>query len=481
MKYIFGLVFVFFAECVLAETFTVAELQQKLAAGEVSSIQLVERSLAAIERQSSLNTFITVDASGARSKAKQLDELRTQGHLLGPLHGIPIAVKDNIHVAGMPNTAGTPALKSFVPSQDAAVIARLKAAGAIIIGKNNMHELAFGITSDNRAFGAVGNAHNAEYIAGGSSGGTAVSIATGMVTLGVGTDTGGSSRIPAALNGIAGFRPSSGRYPVEGMTRISNTRDTAGPMAHSIADIKVLDAVLSGEASSTQTVALSGLRLGVAKAYFYQNLEPAVAEQTELFLQALQRAGVEIVEVDIDGLAELNEKVGFPLVIYESRQLLINYLTEYLPGTSLTELVEKIASPDVMSVMGAVQSAAITELEYRAALTEYRPQLQRAYQQYFRTNKLDGMIYPTTPLTARPIANSIDTVELNGKQVPTFASYIHNTDPSSNAGIPGLTLPLAMATNGMPIGIEIDGPEGSDQRLLEIGAAVETLLHNATE
>lgn len=302
-----------------------------------------------------------------------------------------------------------------------------------------------------------------------------------MVTLGVGTDTGGSSRIPAALNGIVGFRPSSGRYPLEGMTRISSTRDTAGPMAHSVADIKVLDTVLSGEASSTQAVALSGLRLGVAKTYFYQNLEPAVAEHTERFLQVLQRAGVELVEVDIDGLAELNEKVGFPLVIYESRQLLIDYLAEYLPGTSLTDLIEKIASPDVKSVMGAVQSAAISEADYRVALTEYRPQLQRAYRQYFRSNKLDGMIYPTTPLTARPIANSIDTVELNGKQVPTFATYIHNTDPSSNAGIPGLTLPLAVAANGVPIGIEIDGPEGSDQRLLAIGAAVEGLLHNATE
>lgn len=252
-------------------------------------------------------------------------------------------------------------------------------------------------------------------------------------------------------------------------------------MAHSVVDIKILDAVLSGEASSTQAVALSGLRLGVARAYFYQNLEPAVAEQTEEFLQDLQRAGVELVEVDIDGLAELNEKVGFPLVIYESRKLLVDYLAEYLPGTSLANLVEQVASPDVQGVMGAVQAGAISEADYQAVLTDFRPQLQRAYQQYFRNNKLDAMIYPTTPLTARPIANSIETVELNGKQVPTFPTYIHNTDPSSNAGIPGLTLPLGVAANGMPIGIEIDGPEGSDQRLLAIGTAIEAFLKNVSD
>jgi mandelamide amidase len=159
----------------------------------------------------------------------------------------------------------------------------------------------------------------------------------------------------------------------------------------------------------------------------------------------LQRAGVELVEADIDGLTELNQKTGSPLVIYESRKLLVDYLAEYLPGTSLADLVEQVASPDVKSVMELVQAGATSEADYRAALTDFRPQLQRAYQDYFRNNQLDGMIYPTTRLTAKPIASSIDTVELNGKQVPTFASYIQNTGPSSNAGIPGLTLPIGAA------------------------------------
>ena len=455
---------------------TATVLQQRLAAGETSSQALVEQSLAAVTKQLALNAFISVDKAGARQRAKQLDALRQQGHLLGPLHGIPIAVKDNIHVAGLPNSAGTAMLKHFTPGQDATVIQRLKAAGAIILGKNNMHELAYGITSDNGFFGAVGNAHNADYIAGGSSGGTAVAVAAGMVSLGLGTDTGGSSRIPAALNGIVGFRPTVGRYPAQGLTRISHTRDTAGPIAHSVADVALLDSVLSGEPLSTHNVALSGLRLGVPRRYFYHNLEPAVAEHTERLLRALTRAGVELVEEDIEGLAALNDRVGLPIVLFESSQLLASYIDKHLPGQTVQSLLAAVASPDVSALLGDAIDGVITESVYRVVMENHRPQLQQLYRDYFKQHRLDAIIFPTTPLTARPIAGSLETVTLNGEQVPTFPTYIRNTDPSSNAGIPGLTLPVGKTADGMPIGIEIDGPEATDQRLLAIGAAIERLI-----
>jgi len=451
-------------------------LQRQMTSGQITSQMLVEQSLKAIADGAAFNAFITIDAEGARLRARELDELREQGEILGPLHGIPVAVKDNIHVAGIPNTAGTAALKDFIPSRDAGVVQRLKAAGAIIIGKNNMHELAFGITSNNYTFGAVGNAYDAKYIPGGSSGGTAVAIASGMVPVGLGTDTGGSSRIPAALNGLAGFRPSTGRYPADGLTRISQTRDTVGPMAHTVADIALLDSVLSGEPISNTDIDLATLRLGVPRGYFYQNLEPAVAQRAQEVLVALQQAGVTLIEADMPDIAQHNERVGFPLVLFEAKPLLEAYVAANLPGKTLDDLIAEISSPDVIEVMTSIANGVIPETLYQEALEKHRPLMQQAYREYFREHSVDAIIFPTMPLTARPIEGSLEAVELNGEMVPTFPTYIRNTDPASNAGIPGLTIPAGVAENGMPIGIEIDGPENSDQRLLAIGAAIEELL-----
>ena len=188
-----------------------------------SSVQLVTEAIRVAEILDPLNALITLDREGALARAEAMDDLRSRGQVLGPLHGMPIVAKDNIHVAGLPNTAGTPGLKNFVPDADSPVVAALRDAGAIMVAKTNMHELAFGITSDNAAFGAVGNPAAPGFIVGGSSGGTAAAIAAGMVRAGLGTDTGGSTRIPAAHAGIVGYRPSSGRYAQAGVTPISST------------------------------------------------------------------------------------------------------------------------------------------------------------------------------------------------------------------------------------------------------------------
>lgn len=437
----------------------------------------VRHSLEQQQRYKSLNALITVDPDGAMQAAKKLAELKPAER--GALHGVTMVVKDNIHVAGLTNTAGTPALANFIPNQDAEVVTRLKAAGAIIIGKANLHELAYGITSNNYFSGAVGNPHQPEYFAGGSSGGTAAAIAAGIVTMGLGTDTGGSSRIPAALTGIVGFRPSTGRYPNQGLTLISNTRDTVGPMALSVADVALLDSVLAADASPLNKLQPQNLRLGVAREYFYQDLEPAVAEAMEIALAQLQAAGVELVEVNLEGLAELNNKVSFPVVLHETRLQLSAYLKKYQPQTSPENLLQQVASPDVKAVLGDAFAGAITDTVYQQAISKFRPQLQRAYAEYFSAHRLDAMVFPTTPLTARKIIGSESEVELNGRKLPTFQAYIRNADPSSNAGIPGISLPIGKNSKGLPIGLELDGPAGSDRRLLAIAVAVEEILNSA--
>ncbi|MEP1472381.1 MAG: indoleacetamide hydrolase [Halieaceae bacterium] len=419
-----------------------------------------------IEKNKSYNAFITV-ASDLK------EEPENNGK---PLAGMYIAVKDNIHVAGLPNTAGTPALRNFVPEQDAEIISRLKAAGALIIGKNNMHELAYGITSNNAAFGAVHNGVKPAYMAGGSSGGTATAVAMNMASAGIGSDTGGSVRLPAALNGLVGFRPTTGRYPNSGMTMISNTRDTAGPITRTVAEAALLDEVLSGDNSSLAAIDLEGLRIGVPRAYFYETLDVNVASTVESVLKKLSAKGAILVEADLDDIGELNEKVGFPIVLYETSQLLPAYLAKYQPETSTEELVAQIASPDVKGIVADAMAGAIPEEVYRDARDVQRPLMQAVYADYFRDEGVEAIIFPTTALTARPRKDDMATVDFNGEQVPTFPSYIRNTDPGSNAGIPGISIPAGVSSEGLPIGVELDGPAGSDRRLLAIAAAIEKAL-----
>ncbi len=439
----------------------------------------VQGALQRAELLSNLNAFITLDGEGALRAARTLDAGNADA---GPLAGVMLAIKDNIHVAGLPNTAGTPALKTFVPSEDNPVIARLRSAGAIVLGKANMHELAFGITSNNTAFGPVRNPADPMTFAGGSSGGTAAAVAAGIVDAGLGTDTGGSVRIPPALTGVAGFRPSIGRYPTGAVTPVSNTRDTIGPIAGNISLLATLDAVIAGDNFDLPAIKLAGLRLGLDRGYFYSGLDAHVEQCVNIALHRLQDAGVVLVDAEVPELADLLARSGFPIALFEAVRDLSTYLSEYETGLSLADLVAEIASPDVQTVFAGATTpeTAIPVQTYEQALLALT-RLQQLYAVYFEQNQLSGMVFPTTKLPARPIKGSTDTVQLNGAKAPTFPSYIHNTDPASIAGIPAVSLPISTDCEGLPVGLEIDGPAGKDRQVLGIALAIEELLTTSAE
>jgi indoleacetamide hydrolase len=459
---------------------TVTDAAQLIKEGRVTSEELTRALLAKIAAHPELNAFITVNEAGAINAARASDQLRRRDPAhFGALQGVPLLVKDNIHVAGIQNTAGTPGLLGFVPKANAAVVEALVDAGAIVLGKTNMHELAFGITSNNAAFGPVRNPYDITRFPGGSSGGNGSAIAARLAPGGIGTDTGGSVRIPAALTGIVALRPTIHRYSQTGVTPISHTRDTVGPMARTVSDLVLLDSVITGDSSKMATVAPRRIRLGVVPEMF-QNIDVETLQLVNQALDKLRQAGVQIVELRVSGFLDLDNQSGFPIALFEATQDITNYLSTYNTGITLAQLAAQIASPDVKFVFDTfvVPGApmAIPQPVYDFALNVVRPQLQKLYADTFKNADLDAIVFPTTPLPASPIVGSDLTVILNGVPVPTFQTYIRLTDPGAVAGVPGISLPIALTAGELPVGIEIDGPANGDRDLLAVALALEKIL-----
>jgi mandelamide amidase len=396
----------------------------------------------------------------------------------GPLAGVPIAVKDNLDTADLPTSGGTPALKNSLPGRDHHAVERLRAAGAAVVGKTNLHELALGITSNNAAFGPVRNPYDRTRSAGGSSGGSAVAVATGVVPIALGTDTGGSMRVPAAHCGVVGWRPTVGRWGTDRVVPISHTRDTAGVFATCVADVQVVDELVTGVPAYEGGPAR--LRLGVPRGGFYEGLHPVVKDAAEFALDQLADAGVELVEMDVAGAHQLDAECGFPIVFYELARDLPAYLAT-LPGPekdlSFADVLAEVASPDVRGAMEFAASGSVTDEAYRQAL-DVRERLRRAYAEALRSHDgapLDALIYPTTPLPAPPIGDD-DTTELNGEQVPVFLTTISNTGPGSTAGMPAISLPAGTSDDGPPIGMSLEAFSGDDEALLAVARRVEEVL-----
>ncbi|TMR04798.1 indoleacetamide hydrolase [Actinomadura soli] len=450
------------------------EAVRRLRDGELKLAEYAEALIERTGRLARLNSYISHEPDLIRQSLKNAPERP------GPLHGLPFALKDIIDTADLPTTASTPALRDSRPRRNAPIAQALLDAGGTLMGKQALGELSFGMTGNNPVFGTVRNPYREDHIPGGSSGGTAVGVAAGLVPAGIGADTGGSCRIPAALCGCVGFRPTHGRYDGRGVVPISSTRDTTGPLARSVADVRLVDAVCAPAGTDPGASAdLAGLRLGVPRGFFYDDLDPDVAAATERALSALAERGAVLVERDITDLARLNEPASFTVVLYEVGRELSAYLYQHASPLTLRELVSQVATPQVRATLESIlDEDQIPGADYRAALSVHRPALRAAFAAYFADNDVSAYVVPTTPLPARPHLPSGEdvTVELNGATVDTFLTYIRNTDASSTAGLPCLSIPSGLSRDGLPIGLELVGPDSSDARLLAIGEAVERTL-----
>jgi Asp-tRNA(Asn)/Glu-tRNA(Gln) amidotransferase A subunit family amidase len=460
--------------CNLSAVEAVAHMSQ----GSLTSERYAQALLTRCQSAHGLNAFITLEPARVLEAARARDREFHAGTKPGALFGLPIPVKDSVNTRDYPTTGGTPALRHFRPAEDAPVVAALRAAGAVVLGKTNLHELSFGWTSNNLAFGAVHNPYDLSRIPGGSSGGTAAAIAARLAPLGVAEDTEGSIRVPAAFCGIAGFRPTTGRYSTRGCVPISPLFDQVGPHARSVADLALFDSVAAHDAHRLDATPLKGLRLGVVRDYWFADLDPEVERLTELAFARLRDAGVQIIETTLPGLASLIDLTTNPVQNHDVRVALARYLKEYGAGIDFETLVGQ-ASPDIQQVFRSdvLPGGAnfVTESAYAAARDQYLPALRRLYQDYFSRTQVAAMVFPTT-LVPAPAIGEETTVDVRGRPLPFETVVARNIAPGSTAGLPGLVLPVGLTHGGLPVAIEFDAPGGTDRALLSLGAGLEGVL-----
>ena len=449
----------------------------KLRNGDVTAERYAAAILERCQQAKALNAFITLPNEQVLEAARAADRLRASGAKLGALHGLPIPVKDSVNTKDMPTSGGTPALRNFRPKEDAPIVRALLAAGGIVLGKTNLHELSWGWTSNNLAFGAVHNPYDVQRIPGGSSGGTAVAVLMRMAPLGIAEDTEGSIRVPAAMCGIAGFRPTTGRYISTGVVPISPLFDQVGPHARTVGDLVLFDSVVTGDWTLLSATELKGTKLGVGRKYWFTGLDSEVERVTNEALKKLQAAGAEIVEADVPDLARLMEMTTTRVQLHDVRVELAKYLEKYGAGVTFDQLISK-ASADIQRDFRDLLPGGklfVGEAEYQVMRDQHLPKLKEVYRQHFARTGVAAIVFPTTMIPPPLIGEDVE-VSINGKKVAFETAVARNIAPGSTAGIPGLVLPAGMTPAGLPVALEFDGQAGSDRSLLALGLSLERVL-----
>ncbi len=456
---------------------TAAEAVAGISRGDFSAEEYARALLERCAEAASLNAFITLEPEKVMAAARQRDQERRSGTRHGPLLGLPVPIKDSISTRDYPTTAGTQGLRGFRPCTDAAVVKRLRDAGAIVLGKTNLHELSYGWTSHNEVFGPVRNPYDPQRIAGGSSGGTAATVAAGMSPLGVGEDTNGSIRIPAALCGVCGLRPTTGRYPNEGCVPLTPLFDQVGPMARTVADLALFDSVMTDDPRPILPQSLRGVRLGVIREYYYSDLDREIDAATSVALARLRREGVVLVELQFPELAAVHAQLTYPVIAHDAPAAIAQYLRDYGAGVSFEQLIAQ-ASPEIRAGFQAVMAGGVdfvSDVRYSLVVQQEIPALRRRFQEHFSRSSLSGLIFPATRVPPLPVGRDAEVL-IGDRKISTFTALARNITPTGTVGLPGLVLPAGLTQSGLPVGIELDAPAGADRALLAIGMAVARVL-----
>jgi aspartyl-tRNA(Asn)/glutamyl-tRNA(Gln) amidotransferase subunit A len=441
-----------------AEMMTIDEFSRRLRAREITSAQVTDECLQRIDADNPrLNAFIRVTADEARRQAREADEEIAAGKDRGLLHGVPISIKDLLDVRGVPTTAASRVREGHVASRDATSIAHLRQAGAVLVGKTNLHEFAFGTTNEDSAFGPARNPADPSRSPGGSSGGSAASVAAGMALATIGTDTGGSIRIPAAACGIVGLKPSFGEVSIDGVVPLSRTLDHVGPLTQTVADASLVYHALLGDAHAMPPAPLPhhSIRLAIPRGYFLDLLDDDVRARFDEAVGRLRDAGVHIDEISIHHAADI-------AAVY--LHIVLSDAAAYHAETLQTMPERYTANVRIRLEMGRYVLAEdyVRALAGREVL---RREVDAALAQH------DAMILPTLPIPAPPIGAA--TVPVGSKTEPVRNIMLRLTQPFNVTGHPAISIPSGRSSAGLPCAVQLVGCRMQTDALLKVALACE--------
>ena len=446
---------------------TIAQASRAIRRGALSPVELAQAHLERIERLNPrLNAYVAVTAERALAEARAAEQEIASGEWRGPLHGVPVALKDMYDTAGIVTAGGTRVLAERVPDRDATVTRRLREAGAVLLGKTNTHEAAYGVTTDNPHFGRTHNPWSAEHIPGGSSGGSGAAVAARMAPMGMGTDTGGSIRDPAALNGVVGLKPTFGRVSKAGVLPLSWRNDHAGPLARTVEDAAiVLEAIAGYDPDDPATVpvpvprysrqlrrGVAGLRVAVARAYFFDHLHGGVRAALEEALGVLRGLGCDLREVRVEGMDAAAGHLH-QMVLADAQEIYAPFLPERL-GDFGADVAEHLgeAPPGGVALARAMRGADEVSAELRRVLED-----------------TDVLITPTLPIPAPRFGE--DRVAYGGVEESTLFALSRCTIPFNLSGMPALSIPCGFTAEGLPVGMQIAARPFDEASALRLGHA----------
>ncbi len=441
-----------------------------LRARQISCLELVDECLKKIEQlDGQIHSFLTLTAEAAREEARKADAELAAGRDRGPLHGIPVAHKDLFATRGVRTTAGSLIYRDWVPDFDAAVVSQMALAGCISLGKLNLHELAYGVTSQNEHFGGVKNPWDVTRIPGGSSGGSGAALALGFILCGTGTDTGGSIRIPASYCGVAGIKPTYGRVSMFGCLPLAHSLDHMGPLARTVRDCGLILNAIAGyderDSASvdrpvedftppTGEISLAGLRVGLPTSFYFDRADPEVVAAVHAMAKVAQAAGATLVDVAVPDVLALNQAT-LTVQLPESTHSID-------PRGERTQLLGQAVKPNVE------RGRTVSAIDYLNALTTI-DRFRGEFAELF--TRCDVLLAPSTPITAPPIG--VATVTIDGVEEDTRLATTRLMRGANALGLPAASIPSGFSSTGMPMGLQIMGPLWQEARVLRVAAALE--------